>query len=114
SLQVGTSNLAFSIPQGQPAPPAQRFAFGAVGSCPAPVSWSVTGDAGSSGWLMLAAPTSGMGNGSVTVGVNPQNLPLGTVTGTITLSASGSGGALVQGSPRTINVALTVTGYTLS
>jgi hypothetical protein len=38
----------------------------------------------------------------------------GTYTGTITLSATGSGGALVQGSPQTITVTLTITGFSIN
>jgi hypothetical protein len=72
----------------------------------------VNPDAGSSGWLALSQPLSGTDSGSIDVGINPQNLVPNTYKGTITVSASGSGGAIVQGSPAVITVSLTVTGYT--
>jgi hypothetical protein len=74
----------------------------------------VTGDVGSSSWLVLSQPTSGTDSATINVGINPQNLIPKTYTGTITISASGNGGALVQGSPATVSVSLTVTGFTLT
>jgi len=113
ALQMaGTTSLSFAIAQGQPAPPAQSFSFSEVGSCVGPFSWSATASAGSNSWLLLG-PTSGIGSGSVTVGVNAQNLVPGTYSATITLTATGSGGAVVQGSPQNITVMLSVSGYTL-
>ncbi len=109
---VGTTSLSFATAQGQPPPPAQSFSFSEVGSCVGPFSWSATGSAGSNSWLLLG-PTSGVGSGTVTVGVNSQTLAPGTYTATITLTATGSGGAIVQGSPQNITVMLNVTGYTL-
>jgi len=76
----------------------------------------VNGDAGSTGtggWLVLSQPLSGTDSATIQVGINPQNLVPNTYTGTITVSASGSGGAIVQGSPAVITVSLTITGYTL-
>src|SRR5947209_16056641 len=114
SLQVVPVNLGFSIAQGQAAPPAQSFSVSETGNCARPVSWSVSGDAGSSSWLVLSQPTSGTDSATIDVGINPQNLLPNTFTGTITLTASGSGGAVVQGSPAVVNVSLTVTGFTLN
>jgi hypothetical protein len=74
----------------------------------------VNPDAGSSGWLALSQPLSGTDSGSIDVGINPQNLVPNTYKGTITVSASGSGGAIVQGSPAVVSVSLTVTGFTLN
>jgi hypothetical protein len=113
ALQMGaTTGLSFTTAQGQPAPPAQNISFSEVGSCAGPFSWSVAGSAGGSGWLGLN-PTSGTGSGSVTVSVNPQGLIPGTYTAVITLTATGSGGAVVQGSPQNIAVNLTVSGHVL-
>ena len=114
SLQVGPVNLGFSIGQGQPAPPAQSFSVSESGNCARPVSWSVSGDAGSSSWLVLSQPTSGTDSATINVGINPQNLLPNTYMGTITVSASGSGGAIIQGSPALVTVSLTVTGFTLN
>jgi len=113
ALQMGaTSGLSFTTAEGQPAPPAQSISFSEVGSCAGPFSWSVAASAGGNGWLGLN-PTSGTGSGSVAVGVNAQGLTPGTYTAVITLTATGSGGAVVQGSPQNIAVNLTVSGYTL-
>ena len=113
-LQVVPLSLSFSVPQGQPSPPTQTFSLSEVGTCAPPVSWLASGDPGSSSWLVLGPPTSGVGSATVTVGVAPQSLPPGTYTGTITVSASGNGGAIVLGSPQPVAVTLTVTGYILS
>ncbi|MFL5625901.1 MAG: BACON domain-containing protein [Ktedonobacteraceae bacterium] len=113
ALQMaGTTSLSFATAQGQPAPPAQSFSFTEVGRCVGPFSWFATASAGSNKWLLLD-PTSGVGNGSVTVSVNSQNLAPGTYTATITLTAIGSGGAVVQGSPQNITVMLSISGYKL-
>lgn len=114
SLQIGPASLNFSLAQGQAAPPAQSFSVSETGNCARPVSWSASGDAGSSSWLVLSQPTSGTDSATIDVGINPQNLLPNTYTGTITLTASGNGGAVVQGSPAVVNVSLTVTGFTLN
>ncbi|MFL5653100.1 MAG: BACON domain-containing protein [Ktedonobacteraceae bacterium] len=116
SLQVGASNLTFSVGQGQPAPPAQSFSLSESGNCARPVSWSVSGEPGTTGvggWLVLSQPFAGTDSGIIHVGINPQNLLPNTYTSTITISASGSGGAIVQGSPMTVTVSLIVTGFSL-
>ena len=38
----------------------------------------------------------------------------GTYSSTVTLSATGSGGTAVQGSPQTVSMSLTVTGFTVN
>jgi hypothetical protein len=110
---MGATNFSFSVPQGQASSTPQSFAFSESGTCAGPLGWTASGDAGSSDWLILA-PTSGSGRGSVTVSVNAQSFAPGTYLGTVTLTAIGSGGAVVQGSPQSIPVTLTVTGYGLS
>ncbi len=114
ALTVGPTSLAFSVAQGQAAPAAQNFSLSENGTCVAPVSWSAVGDANSSSWLNIGSANSGTGNATVSVSVNPQGLAPGTYNGTIAVTASGNGGAVVLNSPQTIKVALVVTGYTLS
>ena len=116
SVQAPPSGFSFSAVQGQPAPPAQNFTFSEAGTCAWPVSWSAIASAGNGNWLS-ASPSSGSDSGSgatVSVSANPQGLAPGTYTGTITVSATGSGGAPVQGSPQSINVSFTVSGFSIS
>ncbi len=114
TLQVTQANFSFTVAQGQSPPAAQSFGLSEAGSCVAPVSWSAIGDANSSSWLVLSPTTTGTGSATVNVSVNSGNLVPGVYSGTITVTASGSGGAVVQSSPQTLSVTLTVTGYTLS
>jgi uncharacterized membrane protein len=114
-LQVSTNALTFSTTTGQTSD-AQSVAFSETGTCASPVSWSVSADAGSAAWLVLS-PSSGSDTGSgssVAVSVNAGSLAPGTYKGTITLTASGAGGAAMQGSPFTISVNATVTGFSVS
>lgn len=116
SVQAPPGGFSFSVEQGQPAPPAQNFSFSEAGTCAWPVSWSAIASAGNGNWLS-ASPSSGSDSGggaTVSVSVNPQGLAPGTYTGTITVSATGSGGAPVQGSPQSINVTFMVSGVNLS
>ncbi|HEY6407086.1 MAG TPA: hypothetical protein VIY29_06445, partial [Ktedonobacteraceae bacterium] len=99
---------------GQSSPPAQNFSLSENGNCALPVSWQATGDAGSTSWLAVGPPASGTSSATVSVGANTQNLAPGTYTGMITVSATGNGGAIVQNSPQTVKVMLTVTGHTFS
>lgn len=108
TLQVSATSLTFNALQGQPAPASQSLTISEVGTCARPVSWSVTGAAGSNTWLTLS-PTSGADNGSVLVGVNPTSLLAGSYSGTLTISAIGSGGTAVQGSPIVVAISLAVT-----
>lgn len=113
-LQVGPPNLALSGVQGQSSPSTQSFSLSETGTCALPVTWQAQGNSGSSSWLVLGPPASGTGSATVPVGVNPQNLSPGIYSSTITVSASGNGGAIVQNSPQTVNITLTVTGHTFS
>ena len=112
-LQVGPLSLSFSVPQGQPSPPAKSFSLSETGNCAPPVTWQAQGDLGSSSWLVTGPPTSGTGNATVAGSGVHIALP-GTYTGTITVSAAGNGGAIVQNSPQVVNVTLIVTAYTFS
>ena len=113
-LSVVPLTLPFSVAQGQPAPPAQSFSLSESGNCALPVTWTATGDSGSSSWLTIGPPTSGTGSATVSVNVNPTGLVPGTYAGKITVTAVGNGGAVVLNSPQTVNVSLLVTGYSLS
>ncbi len=106
------ASLAFTVAQGQTAT-AQTVAVSETGTCARPVSWTATGDAASSSWLVLAA-ASGTDTGTLSVNATAARVVPGTYTGTITLAATDSTGAPVVGSPQTIAVTLTVTGFTVS
>jgi hypothetical protein len=85
--------------------------FTGTGNCVWPVTWtsSVTPTAN---WLALTAPggtVKGTGqSGSTGVGANIAGLAAGTYTTKVTISASDSSGATVQGSPQSFSVTLTV------
>ncbi len=107
-------SLAFSVPQGQSPSTPQHVTVSQTGTCVRPVTWTATGDPGSSTWLVLVT-TSGTDSGSgitLEVNVNAANVTTGAYTGTITIAATDSAGAVI--SPQSINVSLTVTGYTIS
>ena len=112
-LQVGPLSLSYTVGQGQSSS-AQNFSLSETGNCAFPVTWQANGDAGSSGWLVVGPPSSGAGSATVPVRVNAQSLSPGSYTGTITVSATGNGGAIVQNSPQMVSVTLTVTDYTFN
>jgi len=103
------ASLAFTVAQGQTAT-AQPVAVSETGTCARPVSWTATAD---QSWLVLAA-ASGTDTGTLSVNATTARVVPGTYTGTITLAATDSTGAAVMGSPQTIAVTLTVTGFTVS
>lgn len=116
TLQVPNSNFSFSAGQGQPAPLPQTLSFSESGSCARPVNWTAVGDPNSTSWLGIS-PTSGSDYGSgasLIISITSTNMNPGTYTGFITLSATASGGVQVQGSPQTITVQLTITGFSIS
>lgn len=116
TLQLSNTNFAFSVGQGQPTPTPQTLSFSESGTCARPVNWTAAGDPNSKAWLSIS-PTSGSDNGagaSINVGISSTNMNLGTYTGSITLTATDSNGAPVQGSPQTITVTLTITGFSIS
>jgi len=109
------ASLAFAVAQGQTAS-TQNVPLSEAGTCARPVSWTATADAASSSWLVLT-PASGTDSGSgstLSVNVNTTSLIPGTYSGTISISATDSAGVAVSGSPQTIPVTLTVTGFTIS
>ena len=107
-LQVESSNLSFTALQGYLSS-GQSVNVSEVGNCAQTVTWNA--DSGGSNWLVLS-PTSGQG-GSLNVNADATKLAPGSYNATITLTASGSGGAAVLGKPQ-ISVTLTVTGATVS
>jgi Viral BACON domain len=106
------ASLAFTVAQGQTAT-AQTVAVHETGTCARPVSWTAT--AGQT-WLVLspASGTDSGGGSTLSVNVTAASLVPGTYTGHITIAAIDSTGAVVGGSPQTIAVTLTVTGFTVS
>jgi hypothetical protein len=104
--------LTFTVPQGQSAATALPVVLSESGTCVRPVTWTVS--VGSNTWLVLSALSgtdSGSG-GSVGVNVTATTLLPGSYSGTITITATDSAGAVL--SPQTITVSLTVTGMTIS
>jgi len=111
-LQASTNSLNFSTPTGQVSS-TQSVNIQETGNCARPVSWTASGDSGSSSWLIFSPP-SGSDNGAgatVSVSINANSVAPGTYNGTINVTASGAGSSFVQGSPLQISVAVTVTGF---
>jgi len=106
------ASLAFTVAQGQTTT-AQNVAVSETGACARPVSWTATAD---QTWLVLSAAsgTDSGGGSALSVNVTIANLVPGTYTGHITVAATDSTSAAVVGSPQTITVTLTVTGFTVS
>jgi hypothetical protein len=108
------SPLTFNEVQGQTTSSSQTLNLNETGTCTGGVTWTATGDNGSSSWLGLSA-TSGTdsGNGSsIGITATAGNLAPGTYTGLITISANNNGEVL-QNSPQIVTVTLNVTGYTI-
>ena len=106
------ATLAYSLAQGQTTSAPSTVALSESGTCARPVTWQAST---SSSWLALAA-TSGMDNGTgITFGVTASavNEVPGTYTGIITITATDSTG-LAVGSPQSVAVTLTVTGFTIN
>lgn len=116
SLQATPGSLAFSTTQGQTSTTAQTVSFAESGSCARPISWTASGDANSTNWLLISS-SSGTDNGTgsvISVNVNASNLLPGTYKGTITIAAVGSGSAVIQASPQVIPVTVVVSGVAVS
>ncbi|MBV9688937.1 MAG: hypothetical protein JO202_04415, partial [Ktedonobacteraceae bacterium] len=114
ALQMPVSSLSFTVVQGQKSS-AQKLSWYETGTCTMPLSWSVSQDAGSAGWLTFdtANGTDSGSGGSTQVSANARSLTPGNYQGTLTISVSGNGAA-VQSSLQTVQVNLTVTGFTIS
>lgn len=110
SFQVTPASLSFTAKFSQPRPPGQDILLAMLGSCPQSLSWTATVNTGTKVWLILSA-TSGMvdNQGSViTAKVRSRVLLPGVYTGQIVISASGGNGGVIQNSPISIPVTLTV------
>ncbi len=99
-LAVSPASLAFSATQGGAAPPAQTLALANTGSGAIP--FTATDDAA---WLSVA-PGSGLVPQSLQVSADPAGLAPGTYTGHVTIT--GTSPNVATGSPRTVDVTLTV------
>lgn len=112
-LQPLPANLSFSAVQGQSSN-VQTLTVSDTGGCAPSVTWTASGDANSSSWLVISPPSgTDSGSGStINVSANAANLAPGTYSGTITVTATS--GVPVQGSPQPVTVTLTVTGFTVS
>ncbi|HTQ54518.1 MAG TPA: hypothetical protein VMI94_08675 [Bryobacteraceae bacterium] len=93
TFTVGPNTTPFSI-----SPTTMAFAYTQQGALPSPQTIQVTGGVAytasatttpSASWLSVT-PTSGTGNGTLTVSVNPAALAAGTYAGTITVTPTGS------------------------
>lgn len=114
TLQVSPGSLSFSGIQGQ-ALSSQNLSLQTQGTCVRPVNWTASVDKASTGWLSTGGNGSDNGSGSnLAVSASTGSLPPGTYKGTVTITASGNGGANVEGSPISIPVTLTITGYKVS
>ncbi len=117
TLNAPTSNaLAFTAVEGGSNPTPQTESFGATGNCAWPVGWSISSTLPA--WLN-ASPASGPftadgQSASITAAPAIGTLPPGTYTTQITLSYTDSNSAPLAGSPQTIPITLTVTGFTIS
>jgi hypothetical protein len=106
------ATLAYSLTQGQATSTPNMEALSESGTCPRPVTWQASS---SNSWLTLTT-TSGMDSGAgITFGVTASalNEVPGTYTGTINITATDSTG-LAVGSPQSVAVTLTVTGFTIN
>lgn len=109
------SGLSFSVPEGKTS--SSSLPISESGACARPVSWTASWK---SLWLQLDGASGsdsgsdGGGGSSANVSVNTSGMQPGTYSDSITLTASGSGSTPVQGSPQTVSVSLTVTGFTIS
>ncbi len=95
-LTVSPSSLSFAAAEGSAAPPGQQLAVGNGGGV---LDWQVTT---TDAWITVL-PSSGVGPATVTVVTTPSGLAPGSYSGSVTVTAAGA-----QGSPKTLNVNLTV------
>lgn len=99
------TSLSFTTVAGASSTTPQSVSLHESGTCSRPVTYSVTGTS----WLTLSQPAPDSGSGSsLSVNVNATGLAAGTLTGSITITATDSNGARVLGT-QTIAVTVTVT-----
>jgi hypothetical protein len=97
AIVLNRDSLTFGAVQGSTASGDQTFSIGSSSS--GALNWTAAAD---KGWLSCT-PTSGSGDGVVTVSVDVTGLTPGTYTGSISVSATNA-----TNSPQTVSVALTV------
>ncbi len=111
SFQVTPGNLSFTAILLQPNPPGQDIVLTIAGSCPQSISWTASVNTTSSQkWLILPA-TSGITNNQgrvIIVNVRSRRLLPGVYTGQIVISAVVKSGGVIQNSPVSVPVTLTV------
>ena len=110
AIQVTPVSLSFTAIISQPKPPGQDILLAMAGSCPQSISWTATVNTGSQAWLNLSATSGTVDNqGSlITVKVKYRALIPGVYTGQIVISASDGNGGVIQNSPVSVPVTLTV------
>ncbi len=108
---VSATNLTFTATTGaNPTVPTQTVTIGATGNCAGNVTIAISGDTASAAWLAATPATSAMASGaqtSITVTITSSTLTAASYTGTITLTATDSNGA-IAGSSQTVTVSLKV------
>ena len=87
TLSLSPQTLSFSATQGGPSPSAQPVDVANIGS--GTLNW--TASSSDSTWSV--SPSSGTGNGTISVAPNTTGLAAGTYSATITVSASGANGS---------------------
>ena len=102
---------AFTSTVGSPFPAPQNITLSSTSTDV--LNYTVTFQSNNGNWL-FAGPQSGstVVNNILTLSVIPTGLAAGTYTGTVTITATGPGGAAVADSPVTLLVTLNVTGAT--
>jgi uncharacterized protein (TIGR03437 family) len=103
--------MAFTSTVGAPFPTPQNITLSSTNTDV--LNYTTTFQTNSGNWL-FAGPQSGSTavNNILTLSVIPTGLQAGTYTGTVTITATGPGGAAVADSPVTLLVTLNVTGAT--
>jgi PKD repeat protein len=99
-LVLSTNSLRFQAESGGSNPASQTFQVSNAGG--GVLSWTVSDNAS---WL-TCSPTSGSGNGRITVAANSAGLSVGTYNGTITVAASGA-----ANSPQNISITLNISAH---
>jgi hypothetical protein len=110
SFQVTPASLSFTAKFSQPKPESQDLSLAIAGSCPQSISWTANVNTGSHSWLSLSATSGTVNNqGSViTARVKYKVLFPGVYTGQIVFSASDGNRGVIQNSPVTVPVTLTI------
>ncbi len=96
AIGVSPTNLSFTATQGGANPATQTLSISNTGG--GTLSWTASDNAA---WLTLS-PTSGTGNGAVTLSVTTGTLTAGSYSGTVTMNATGASSVTV---PVTFTVA---------